>query len=133
MKIPAKQRKIRRRRQRGTFFAWSENTEFLSFERGKCFAVVIGVKKYTTFQTHRTRISNRTARQKYPAHKANYPICGLRGVLQFCCSTARSHQTVIIGVRGSSRCRRSATTWLRVIEMSGYKRRSLPRALLLNS
>jgi hypothetical protein len=41
------------------------------------FAVVFGVKKYTAFRTQRTRVSNRLARQKHAAHKADYPICGL--------------------------------------------------------
>ena len=42
------------------------NAKFLSFERDQRFAVVIGVKKYTAFQTHRTCISNRSACQKTP-------------------------------------------------------------------
>ena len=49
------------------------NANFLSFERDQRFAVVIGVKKYTSFQTHCTRISNRTARQKRASHKGELP------------------------------------------------------------
>jgi|ERR1035437_703432 hypothetical protein len=79
--------------------------EFLSFgELSGC----IRARKYSALRLQRARVSNRLARQKHTAHKAQYPIYGLRDGLRFCGSIATSRRTDMIEVRISSLCRCSA-------------------------
>jgi hypothetical protein len=95
--------------------------------------VVFGAQKYTSIPQQRTHVTNQSVRRQTLSRKADYPICGLRGVLKFRRSNASLHRALVIEASILSGGRCPSRNWLREMELAKFKRRSLRRAQYFNS